>query len=287
MKIFIRSFLFFTLILYNYSFGQTLSKKTDAVTDGFKDKVNEVKQNCYRAAQEGENIVPGEKYNPHGECWIKFYDENGNKIRWNAYSKLNDSLAFYIIVNHNGNQLSQTTTYYPDGKTITWYSYKYDEKGKLVEEIDKYKSDSTLEKKTIWKYDAKGNNIEATDYKPNGDLSTKSTFEYDEKGNEIQCDMYGIDGKITYVYKWEYDKSGNKIIEELYDFGGKFLNSKKTFSYDNKGNTIEEKDYNSTGSLKATIDYKYDFDTRGNWIKRTELDDNTIVFITLREITYF
>lgn len=85
------------------------------------------------------------------------------------------------------------------------------------------------------------------------------------------------------------------------------LDSKWTFKYDDRGNTIEENIYNSNGSLNSKITYryndkniieeaynwrsketyKYECDDKGNWIKRISYTNNQPNIITKRTIEYY
>ena len=68
-----------------------------------------------------------------------------------------------------------------------------------------------------------------------------------------------------------YDEKGNKIEENDYDSDGR-LDSKTTYKYDEKGNIIEENDYDSDGRLDSKYIYKYD--EKGNKIEENRYDSN-------------
>ena len=61
-----------------------------------------------------------------------------------------------------------------------------------------------------------------------------------------------------------YNKKGNTIEENDYNSDGSLF-SKFTYKYDEKGNIIEKNDYDSDGSLNYKTTYKYD--EKGNMIE--------------------
>ena len=66
------------------------------------------------------------------------------------------------------------------------------------------------------------------------------------------------------------------LSEETYKAESKFgevakgdLINKNTYKYDSKGNKIEENGYYSDGSVLSKTAYKYEYDSKDNWIKKT------------------
>ena len=82
-----------------------------------------------------------------------------------------------------------------------------------------------------------------------------------------------------------YDDKGNQIEEANYDEDGK-LTSKWKSKFDDKGNEIEEADYYN-GKLYSKYKYKYHFDDNKNWIKKIIVKDDKATFIIEREIEYY
>lgn len=142
------------------------------------------------------------------------YDENGNKILEQNYGKENTlgtkytwkytkdgKLLEYYMFNIKGsisegiinefssqnNNLSKSITYGMDKKLIGYSTYKWNDKGKLLES-EYYSPDGTLEEKTSIKYNDKDQNIEETTQK-NGKTFKRITT-YDEQGNYIKQVTY-------------------------------------------------------------------------------------------------
>ena len=63
--------------------------------------------------------------------------------------------------------------------------------------------------------------------------------------------------------------------------------AKLTYKYDEKGNMIEQNRYNADGSVNSKITYKYEFDTSGNWITLTVIENDKPTELTERVIKYY
>jgi hypothetical protein len=98
----------------------------------------------------------------------------------------------------------------------------------------------------------------------------------------LYVNLVYLDSKRTY----KYDDKGNKIEENSYKTDGS-LNYRWTYKYDNKGNKIERNTYNSDGSLGDKTTYKYEFDKQGNWSKRIEVKDEMAKYILERQYEYY
>ena len=109
---------------------------------------------------------------------------------------------------------------------------------------------------------------------------SESKYGLVEKFGEIEKDS--LSDKTTY----KYDVKGNKIESNFYNADGS-LDGKVTYKYDEKGNMIEENDYRADGILESKRTYKYEFDTTGNWIKKTFTADGKPKELTERVIEYY
>ena len=207
-----------------------------------------------------------------------------------------------------------------------FYSSTFNEKGNMIEQ-DHYNSYGRLDSKDIYKYDEKGNKIGFVEEGGYDNLRVIASYKYDEKGNMIKVDIDDLIRKINKIVDYKYDQKGNKVEEHRVDLAGfaynynlpdrNLINEKVTYEYDEKGNVIEEdiedlesetikitykydkrgtvievKHYFPGGPLDFITTYKYEFNKKGNWIKRTEFvtkDGKTVVpqMITEREIEYY
>jgi hypothetical protein len=179
----------------------------------------------------------------------KEYNGSGDSLMWKGVSTFNDT----------GNQVD-FYTYSPEDVVLSKSIFNYnDSTGKLVD-VKRFKADGSLNVKTTFKYDFKGNINEENNYDPQNVLFMTAKSRFDPKGNRMVKDC-------------------------LNEFGILFL--KTNYTYDKKGHDIEEKEYDSHHSLKFTTSYEYeDFDKEGNWRKRTTYKNDVPSSVTIREIEY-
>jgi hypothetical protein len=92
---------------------------------------------------------------------------------------------------------------------------------------------------------------------------------------------------------FNFDEKGNLIEEKMYS-NEDTPNSRVIFKYDEKGNVVEEKKtcyisgcYDLIIDGNDFITYQYEFDKKGNWIKRIEFRHQTPFRIVEREIVYY
>ena len=99
--------------------------------------------------------------------------------------------------------------------------YKFNERGDVIEAA-RYNSDGELydlygNAKAIYKYDSNGNEIEEADYNSDGELFWKKNSKYDSKGNQIEWAHYNSDGELRWKIIPKYDSMGNLIEGKKYE----------------------------------------------------------------------
>lgn len=167
-------------------------------------------------------------------------------------------------------------------------------------------------------YDDKGRSTGVDSYNKNTqqiDLK-KRTLAHDNNGLVKQQQLFNSKGEETVIKNYEYDTKGRLISEILVSPDNGKVILKEIISYDesnhlktrklisksqgtmtfvsklnDKGLPISEKSYQGEASLDSTpmqkTTYSYQYDTHGNWIKRTSTTDGTATQISTRTITYF
>jgi antitoxin component YwqK of YwqJK toxin-antitoxin module len=83
---------------------------------------------------------------------------------------------------------------------------------------------------------------------------TESETYFDPKGNVIEEIIYK-QGKVDTHFKYQYDENSNKIKEEEFDNSGKLKESSE-YKYEN-GRRIEKTVYDSNKKIKTKKFYKY------------------------------
>ncbi len=238
----------------------------------YDDKENRIEENFYRSGSLSCKA-------------ISKYDDKRNRIEYNHFLP-------------DGSLVSKDTSNYDDKGNRVEYRYsqgnkavlKYDDKGNEIEE-SRYLSDSSY--KAISKYYDKGKKIELNCSQSYSNLIWKVISKYDDKGNRIEYSSFNSDGSQEQKRTFKYDDKGNKIeiSSFVYDGNQQSQNYKRTYKYDDKGNEIEI-EYNTyypEDSLvyKYTDKYKYDFDSKGNWIKKIKFENEVPTLKVVREIEYF
>ena len=79
--------------------------------------------------------------------------------------------------------------------------------------------------------------------------------------------MYGRGSIISGVFYHEYDQKEQRI-ETTLSSAGRVIN-KWVHTYDEKGNVVETAKYTEGGYLLRKEAYAYEFDSTGNWTKKT------------------
>jgi hypothetical protein len=208
--------------------GNAEVKKSDIATQGLKGKVQTLSEIFY----------PAERSKKMSSKKIFKYDANGNLTELANYSatgKINSTLkstydalgklvkeetilangtvdvTSTIKTDAKGNKIEQEDIR-PGGNILFnyKYSYKYDDKGQLIERTA-YRGNGKLLFKYNFKYDDNGNKTEWTQTASDSTLIGKVVYKYDNKNNLTEETEYGKDGsvKTNYSYEYEFDRKGN------------------------------------------------------------------------------
>ena len=157
----------------------------------------------------------------------------------------------------------------------------YDDRGNMLE-ILHYNNAGEVISKDIYKYDDKNNEIEKDNYWK-GKLNGKVISDYDYKSMIVTVSFYNGDGRFERKHHYKIDDKGNQL--ENYDWQGT-LTSKSRFEYNDNGKVIKQ--YSEAWEMDTTnsvIDYKYD--EWNNEIMRTITDLNTNSVSSIKtEYTY-
>lgn len=121
--------------------------------------------------------------------------------------------------------------------------------------------------------------IEFENGKPvEGKRRLSSSETYDSNGNALVNTDYSDDGDILTKDTYIYDANGRLLERRTEHSQYLYLPDKKTFTYDGKGNVIEESGYDLQNKLLGK--YTYTYDAQGNLIEweTFQLDDSKPVY---------
>jgi len=234
---------------------------------------------------EGDGIQTREVYT---------YDDKGRKIE---QSRLADAGAYHERLTYaydTAGRLTETSAYY-SGLLTQKHRNDYNATGKLVKEATvNYqwpRQDSSVE----YSYDKLGREIERyvdteilwekvqTLYDAKGRVAQRTTFmEYKQK-NVIQSHA-PEPGRVVFSYN-----DRGQVLEEAFYEPDSTLSRKSVFTYDEDGKLIGEAHVRK--DLPGVWKVSYEYDSHRNWVKRTRPNtDHTgrkYIYVEHRIITYY
>jgi hypothetical protein len=203
------------------------------------------------------NIIEELSYDFEGRIYCKYsfkYDSKGNEIEEICYSSDDFSnLKFNKITKEMVNEIDSA-----DYSALTklgfhyFYEYKY-HKNKIIYKLSHYES---YDKKTLYKYNNKGNLIEEIEYISDSSVYKKYNYKFNSKNQLIEFISYKGDSSIDYKETYQYNEKGDVILEVIYKKNNS-INYQYKVKYDKYGNTIEKVRYNEINVLLDKIEYIY------------------------------
>ena len=151
--------------------------------------------------------------------------------------------------------------YESDGSIDRKFLYYYDDKGNQIKK-ESYDWRNTLRYQKISEDDKYGNEIFAKELNVKTGKYNKIFFDYDTAGNLLQKIKYSPDDEVLQKVVFQYDKNGNVVYSAYFNEQGKKY-SETRFKYDSLGNKIEEMMI-IPGTTPKYKHFKYD--ERGNLI---------------------
>lgn len=185
-----------------------------------------------------------------------------------------------------------STEYTPREAVLNKIASKYDNSGKLIEQVctnadgeeiwkqvttykdglkidvSEYDAKNNLKDKTIYTYDG-GKLVDETSYDGEGALVWKIIYKYNAAGRVETVSDYSSDGKLNEQNIYAYTDAGAvESISTYVAFTGK--QTQKVFRYATSGTLNEITTYDSTKQVTKRVLLKYD--TNENVIKVSEYD---------------
>lgn len=195
---------------------------------------------------------------------------NGEKVK-HIYNK-------ELLFNLDGFKIEQND-YIPDGTLANRIMYLY-QNNQLVE-YNEYDSQGLLFGTGKYEISEEGNPSKLN-YKTNdGRYNWSETFKYDNNGNVIEVEHYRTENAIDSKEIYNFNDEGFLSTSELHKDGK--LVTKNTFTTDEEGSRTEM----NYGADNSTYTYIYNYDSKGNWIKKIVFENNSPSGVLVREIEYF
>lgn len=233
---------------------------------------------------------------------ISYLDERGSCVKSIRFYYNDVKLKTYeITANFYGSRISYDST-----------SYTYNSDSKLIKEewvigneyhgirrssydINQHLiADSTfnppwrLINRNVWKNNAKGNIIENAFYWEYDKLYSRTYRDYDNKNRKIfEAIYYPDDNELDGRYvKYEYNSLNKVKLEQRYTKDKK-LWGKSELSFNKNGDEEKTITYDLEANTNSFGMYKYEYDTKGNWIKKIFYYEAKPSSIVAREISYY
>lgn len=183
-----------------------------------------------------------------------------------------------FLFNLDGYKIEQND-YIPDGTLANRIMYLY-QNNRLVE-FNEYDSQGLLF--GTGKYElGEGDKPTKLNYKTNdGRYNWTETFKYDENGNIIEVEHYRTENAIDSKEIYNFNDEGYLNSSELHKDGK--LITKNTFKTDEDGSRIKM----TYGADSSVYTYIYNYDSKGNWVKKIVFENDNPSGILIREIEYF
>ena len=260
--------------------------KNDITLMKLNGKVKSIRSTDFRAVVNGGSIPMGYRIDTGDSDIFTGFNEKGYKTE-EGFFDVNAVLTDRIVFKYNEkDKLVEMATYKSAGSLEKRRTFRYDEKGNLAEKTDFDTAGQACSDRMLYKCDEKGNIIEETIYRPCDKKESYSSFKYDERENIIEYMNYADDGRLIMKTVLTYDNKNN-LIEGNNSSDNEIYSNRAVFRYDDKNNCIGFTSYKKDGSLSFNHEYKYEYDSRGNWIKKTTYYNGNATMITVREIKYY
>ncbi|HEU4767787.1 MAG TPA: hypothetical protein VFS77_10440 [Pyrinomonadaceae bacterium] len=295
--------------------GQT---KSDLEHAGLRGAVQSVKTEVAEfTMKDGKNVEA-----PRVPVQAVSYDARGNRMKRVDFNR-DGSVAQTIVYNYDAEGRSTGyDDYMPGLSTARKHIYVLDQNGKRVEYKIVQPTGSAGDERYVYKYDSSGNKI-AEDLYHKTSLISRNENTYDSQGRLVSQTMFNPDGSVSARITNSFDANGKPLERVRHD--NDLLTYRVRYTYDNKGRlkkvetvgSYVEMDSGSEGYVtgqvvyvykgkdqpKETVIYNpdgsfrerlvYDYDSRGNWTKRTRFvkstpnGKDTPAQIEYRTITYY
>ena len=203
------------------------------------------------------------------------FNRNGMNIKGNVTS--------FTETIQEANRRGEST-----GKPYEHTLYSFNEKGQLVEEVDK-PNDVYSKTATTYQYDESGRlareqvgtssrYLDVYTYRKsgntvtrisNGDAADKDVYVFDNQGRLVEWFVHTV-SETNYWKRFQmtYNSSG-QLTECRRDGGPGSFDTKISYVYDSRGNIIKETFYDfKDKEIDRVSTYEYTYDGQGNWLTR-------------------
>jgi len=237
------------------------SPASDAVLDGLHGKVKKVTTVTYEARTDFQGVTTMGDILEHLET---VYNSKGWR-KTTAYITPEADVIFRSRFKHDGFGLTTVEQIVDNEEHIigrTYYSYNANN---VLKEMWVEDADRQIESRTLVHYDAQGRLTQRSLNDAAGNIYKREVFSY--VGNNVSKKLvFDRKGNKLQEWRYEYDENNQPVSQTLYDYS------------------------EAEPEMYVTL-FEYEYDSNGNWTRRTESDiidgDPVMQYIVTREIEYF
>ena len=246
------------------SLAATLSAQkpaNDVAIDGLHGKVKNVTKITYEARTDFQGVTS------EGDI-LERLETAYNSKGWRktmTYVTPEADVIFRSRFKHDGFGLTTVEQIVDNNDNVigrTYYSYDAQNtlKEMWVEDVDRQ-----IESRTLVRFDAQGRLVQRSLNDAAGNIYKREVFTY--VGNNVDKKVvFDRNGKKMQEWRYEYDENNEPVSQTLYDYS------------------------EAEPEMYVTI-FQYEYDSNGNWTRRTESElqdgDPVMQHIVTREIEYF
>ena len=234
---------------------------TDAVIDGLHGKVKNVTKITYEARTDFQGVTS------EGDI-LERLETTYNSKGWRktmTYVTPEADIIFRSRFKHDGFGLTTVEQIVDNNENIigrTYYSY---DAQNVLKEMWVEDAERQIESRTLVRYDAQGRLIQRSLNDADGNIYKREVFTY--IGNNVDKKVvFDRSGRKMQEWRYEYDENNEPVSQTLYDYS------------------------EAEPEMYITI-FQYEYDSNGNWTRRTESElqdgDPVMQYIVTREIEYF
>ncbi|MDR1338964.1 MAG: hypothetical protein LBK58_02765 [Prevotellaceae bacterium] len=288
------SVIFGILCIYSVSCTDGTKIKTDYERLKLKGRVQYITETYFLPLVSGDTIKRGERTSNATSFYESsddelfssyetkvYFDRNGN-IRECYMDDSASDFHFKETFEYDGNLLINKLGLL-SGEFFYREIYRYDSKNRETERSF-FDSEKNIFESVILEYPDKNTLIEKIHTKSEySDFERETRFE-----NALPVSLESRIDPVNILEKWsgEYDTQGQLVLSKFYDAQSNLLQYAK-YSYDGHGNELECSTFSPGDELLEKHEYRYKYDSCGNWTQQVSITDGYPEIIMLRNIIYY
>ena len=257
----IRNILFATLFMGLTTMLPAQKLASDVTLDGLHGRVKKVTKVTYEARTDFQGVTS------EGDM-LERLETTYNSKGWRktmAYVTPEADIIFRSRFKHDGFGLTTVEQIVDNNENVigrTYYSY---DAQNVLKEMWVEDAERQIESRTLVRFDAQGRLVQRSLNDAAGNIYKREVFTY--AGNNVDKKVvFDRNGKKMQEWRYEYDENNEPVSQTLYDYS------------------------EAEPEMYITI-FQYEYDTNGNWTRRTESElidgDPIMQYIVTREIEYF